>query len=112
MNFPIQLGITFVTNQNDPVPTVPPLLFGFTHSAGEIHIVDGSQTNIVYCPGHDNKNCVTGNSPLHLSEQNHLGPYFDDITFDRAQCSSSHGRTWHRCILTAPSFGLYKHNYM
>ncbi|KAJ7018464.1 alpha/beta-hydrolase [Mycena alexandri] len=85
------LGITFVTNQNDPVPTLPPLLFGFTHSAGEIHIVDGSQTTIVSCPGHDNKNCVTGNSLLHLSVQNHLGPYFglaDDITFGGDQCSS------------------------
>ncbi|KAJ7735498.1 hypothetical protein B0H16DRAFT_1467121 [Mycena metata] len=70
------------------VPTVPPLLFGFTHSAGEIHIVDGSQTNIVSCPGHDNKNCATGNSLLHISVQNHLGPYFDDITFGGDQCSS------------------------
>ncbi|KAF7342366.1 hypothetical protein MVEN_01825200 [Mycena venus] len=58
-----------------PSPLSPPLLFGFTHSAGEIHIVDASQTNIVSCPGHDNKNCATGNSLLHLSVQNHLGEF-------------------------------------
>ncbi|KAJ6459968.1 alpha/beta-hydrolase [Mycena sanguinolenta] len=81
------VGVTFMTNQNDPVPTVPPLLFGYTHSSGEVHIVDSSQTNIVSCPGHDNKNCVTGNSILDASITNHLGPYFDDITFGSSQCS-------------------------
>ncbi|KAF7342564.1 Lipase-3 domain-containing protein [Mycena sanguinolenta] len=70
------IGVTFMTNQNDPVPTVPPLLFGYTHSSGEVHIVDSSQTNIVSCPGHDNEHCVTGNSILHASITNHLGPYF------------------------------------
>ncbi|KAJ7868689.1 alpha/beta-hydrolase [Mycena leptocephala] len=81
------VGVTFVTNQNDPVPTVPPLLFGFTHSSGEIHIVDSSQQNLVACPGQDNKNCATGNSVFHASVANHLGPYFDDITFGSAACS-------------------------
>ncbi|KAJ7473546.1 alpha/beta-hydrolase [Mycena latifolia] len=81
------VGVTFVTNQNDPVPTVPPLLLGFAHSSGEIHIVDSSQTNLVSCPGHDNKHCATGNSLLHVSISNHLGPYFDDITFGGAECS-------------------------
>ncbi|KAJ7658934.1 hypothetical protein B0H14DRAFT_2659255 [Mycena olivaceomarginata] len=71
-----------------PSRPVPPLLFGYTHSQGEIHIVDGSQTNIVACPGHDNKHCTTGNSLLHLSVANHLGPYFDDITFGSDVCSS------------------------
>ncbi|KAJ7324045.1 alpha/beta-hydrolase [Mycena albidolilacea] len=82
------VGVTFVTNQNDPVPTVPPLLFGYTHSAGEVHIVDGSQTNIVSCPGHDNEHCAAGNSLLHVSLANHFGPYFDDITFGSDVCSS------------------------
>ncbi|KAJ6562181.1 alpha/beta-hydrolase [Mycena capillaripes] len=81
------LGVTFVTNQNDPVPTIPPLSFGFTHSSGEIHIVDSSQTNLVACPGQDNKNCATGNSIFHISVANHLGPYFNDITFGSAECT-------------------------
>jgi hypothetical protein len=100
-----QVGVTFVTNQNDPVPTVPPLLLGFTHSSGEIHIVDATQQNLVACPGQDNEHCATGNSLFHISIANHLGewrpcflkwliidcsrgPYFDDITFGGAECSS------------------------
>ncbi|KAJ7106652.1 alpha/beta-hydrolase [Mycena epipterygia] len=82
------VGVTFVTNQNDPVPTVPPLLLGFAHSSGEIHIVDSSQTNLVACPGQDNEHCATGNSLFHVSVANHLGPYFDNITFGSAVCSS------------------------
>ncbi|KAJ7093495.1 alpha/beta-hydrolase [Mycena epipterygia] len=82
------VGVTFVTNQNDPVPTVPPKFLGFQHPSGEIHIVDASQTNLVSCPGQDNANCATGNSLLAASVQNHLGPYFDDITFGGSQCSS------------------------
>lgn len=62
-----------MTNQNDPVPAVPPLPFGYTHSAGEVHIVDGSQTNVVSCPGHDNEHCAAGNSLLHVSLANHFG---------------------------------------
>ncbi|KAJ7887693.1 alpha/beta-hydrolase [Mycena leptocephala] len=82
------LGLTFVSNQNDPVPTVPPKFLGFQHSSGEIHIVDDSQTNLVACPGQDNANCATGNNVLAVSVQNHLGPYFNDITFGGSQCSS------------------------
>jgi hypothetical protein len=98
-----QVGVTFVTNQNDPAPNVPPLSLGFTHSSGEIHIVDATQKNLVACPGQDNEHCAAGNSILHISIQNHLGewwpyfqkwliidcsrgPYFDDITF--GHCSS------------------------
>lgn len=82
------VGVTFVTNQNDPVPTLPPLLLGFAHSSGEIHIADSSQTNLVSCPGQDNEHCATGNSIFDSSIQNHLGPYFDDVTFGSAECSS------------------------
>ncbi|KAJ7187637.1 alpha/beta-hydrolase [Mycena pura] len=81
------VGVTFVTNQNDPVPIVPPLILGFTHSSGEIHIVDSSQQNLVSCPGHDNEHCVTGHSLLDSSVANHLGPYFDDVSFGGSQCS-------------------------
>ncbi|KAJ7822760.1 hypothetical protein B0H13DRAFT_2447184 [Mycena leptocephala] len=63
------------------VPRVPAL-------EREIHIVDDSQTNLVACPGQDNANCATGNNVLAVSVQNHLGPYFNDITFGGSQCSS------------------------
>ncbi|KAJ7197978.1 alpha/beta-hydrolase [Mycena pura] len=75
----LKIGGTFVTNQNDPVPTVPPLILGFTHPSGEIHIVDSSQKNLVACPGHDNEHCVAGNSILHTDLINHFGPYFDNV---------------------------------
>jgi len=84
-----QVGVTFMTNQNDPVPTVPPKFLGFQHSSGEIHIVDDTQQNFVDCPGQDNANCATGNNVLDASVQDHLGPYFDDITFGGSQCSQS-----------------------
>ncbi|KAJ7078788.1 Alpha/Beta hydrolase protein [Mycena epipterygia] len=64
------VGVTFVTNQNDSVPTVPP------------------RTNLVACPGQDNEHCATGSSLFHASVTNHLGPYFDNITFGSAVCSS------------------------
>jgi hypothetical protein len=68
-----QVGVTFMTNQNDPVPTVPPRFLGFAHSSGEIHIVDDTQKNFVACPGQDNTNCATGNSVLSVSVSNHKG---------------------------------------
>ncbi|KAJ6459180.1 alpha/beta-hydrolase [Mycena vitilis] len=72
------VGVTFVTNQHDPVPTIPPLAFGFTHSNGEVHIIDSAQT-LVSCPGHDNKNCATGNSLFDASVANHLGAYLTPL---------------------------------
>ncbi|KAF7325447.1 Lipase-3 domain-containing protein [Mycena kentingensis (nom. inval.)] len=78
---------TFVTNQRDPVPIVPPLLFGFQHSSGEIHIADSTLTNLVACPGQDNKNCITANSLVGMSIPNNLGPYFNGIMFGGAQCA-------------------------
>ncbi|KAJ7719310.1 alpha/beta-hydrolase [Mycena metata] len=81
------VGVTFMSNQNDPVPTVPPKFLGFQHSSGEIHIVDDTQQNFIACPGQDNTNCATGNNVLASSVANHLGPYFADITFGGSQCS-------------------------
>jgi hypothetical protein len=94
-----------MTNQNDPVPTVPPRFLGFQHPSGEIHVVDDTQQNFVACPGQDNTNCATGNSVLSADVSNHkgglenivstftqltisVGPYFDDLTFARSGCSS------------------------
>ncbi|KAJ6506090.1 alpha/beta-hydrolase [Mycena vulgaris] len=81
------VGVTFMSNQNDPVPTVPPKFLGFQHTNGEIHIVDDSQKNFIACPGQDNEKCATGNSLVKTSVSNHLGPYFDDISFGGKQCS-------------------------
>jgi len=82
---------SFVTNQNDPVPTVPPRFLGFQHSQGEIHIqsVDaatGNATNIVSCPGEENDNCSDGNSLLDVSVANHIGPYFHNISMSQSNC--------------------------
>lgn len=62
-----------MTNQNDPVPTVPPRALGFVRPSGEIHVVDDTQNNFVSCPGQDNTNCATGNSLLSASVSNHKG---------------------------------------
>ncbi|CAK5266192.1 unnamed protein product [Mycena citricolor] len=80
-------GVTFMTNQHDPVPSVPPLLLEFAHPSGEIHVVDSSQRNIVSCPGQDNENCISGNSLFDVSIGDHLGPYFSDITFGSSECA-------------------------
>ncbi|KAJ7281985.1 alpha/beta-hydrolase [Mycena rebaudengoi] len=82
-----EVGITWVSNQNDVVPTVPPRFLGFQHPAGEVHIVDDSQTNFIACPGQDNENCATGNSVIAASVSDHKGPYFDDISFGGSQCA-------------------------
>jgi len=81
-----QVGVTFMTNQNDPVPTVPPRALGFVRPSGEIHVVDDTQQNFESCPGQDNTNCATGNSLLSASVSNHKGPYFDDISFGHSAC--------------------------
>ena len=47
-----------ITNQNDPVPNVPPHILDFEHPEGELHItnVDGStgDATMVACPGSEN----------------------------------------------------------
>ncbi|KAJ7913227.1 alpha/beta-hydrolase [Mycena leptocephala] len=83
-----KLGFTYVTNQRDPVPLLPPLSFGFHHSSGEIHITDSTGKDFVACPGQDNEDCITGNNVLTSNIFNHLGPYFDDISFGGRFCSS------------------------
>ncbi len=50
-------GFTHVTNQDDPVPTVPPRFLSFQHPQGEIHItkVDSSgAATLEACPGQEN----------------------------------------------------------
>ena len=101
-----------VTNQDDPVPNVPPHFLDFEHPGGELHItaVDNStgQATMVNCPGSENQvsvarrsvlqrilivsrahqNCAAGNSLLDTSIPNHLGPYFNGISFGGKACTS------------------------
>ncbi|KAI0334990.1 alpha/beta-hydrolase [Cubamyces sp. BRFM 1775] len=82
-----------VTNQKDPVPTVPPHALSFEQPQGEIHItaVDDStgDATMVACPGQENQNCSPGFSIadiVDLSIPNHLGPYLAGISFGDKQC--------------------------
>lgn len=79
-----------VSNQHDPVPIVPPRFLGFQQVSGEIHIQDvdgaGQATTVVNCPGQDNDNCAEGNDILDADVSNHLGPYFNDLSFGAKQC--------------------------
>ncbi|KZP18794.1 alpha/beta-hydrolase [Athelia psychrophila] len=86
-------NFTYVTNQHDPVPTVPPQFLSYKHSAGEIHIqavnaVTGNATSVVSCPGQENINCIDGNNPLADNTANHIGPYFNNISMSRGSCPS------------------------
>ncbi|KAK7440380.1 hypothetical protein VKT23_017016 [Stygiomarasmius scandens] len=87
-----QLGgkLSRVSNQDDPVPIVPPRTIGFRHPEGEIHIktVDGNgqATDVVSCEGQENSKCSAGNTVFTASVANHLGPYFDDISFGGKAC--------------------------
>lgn len=52
-----------VTNQNDPVPTVPPQSLSFEHPQGEIHVtsVDSSgNATLEACPGQENSVRLSG----------------------------------------------------
>ena len=69
----MQLGssLTHVTNQDDPVPILPPRFIGYQHPQGEIHInaVDGNgdATDIVACPGQENEVSKLISPNVHLN---------------------------------------------
>ncbi|KAG7094501.1 hypothetical protein E1B28_005330, partial [Marasmius oreades] len=80
-----------ITNQDDPVPRVPPQAIGYQHASGEIHIGDEKGDKIFQCPGQDNESdgCSSGNgvlSVLKLDVPDHKGPYFDGISFSGQAC--------------------------
>ncbi|KAH7874076.1 alpha/beta-hydrolase [Lentinula edodes] len=79
-----------VTDRKDPVVDLPPRLLDYYHPAGEIHIEDvdktGQATKIVACPGQENKHCAEGNSIFKDHTSDHLGPYFNDISFGQDAC--------------------------
>ncbi|RXW16228.1 hypothetical protein EST38_g9634 [Candolleomyces aberdarensis] len=68
-----------INNKNDPVPILPPRLVNltFTHTEGEIHIVNSD--GWVSCPGKENRNsqCTIGYVPSILLSDvgDHDGPY-------------------------------------
>lgn len=82
---------TRITNQDDPVPRVPPQAIGYQHASGEIHIADDKAEKNFKCPGQDNESdgCSSGNgilSVLKLDVPDHKGPYFDGISFSGSAC--------------------------
>lgn len=83
-----QLGIhfTYVTHGNDPVPNQPPRFLGYQHSAGEVYIPSSGEAGTVACAGQENLHCVGGNSVLHASISDHLGPYFSGIRMGKSAC--------------------------
>jgi len=88
-----EIGSQFfhVTNQHDPVPTVPLRDFlglDYQQPSNEVHIVsvNGAVANTVSCPGQENENCSEGNSLLDADVSNHLGPYFNSITVGASAC--------------------------
>ncbi|KAJ2922661.1 hypothetical protein H1R20_g14448, partial [Candolleomyces eurysporus] len=66
-----------IDNKNDPVPILPPRFLNFTHTEGEIHIVNSDAW--VSCPGQENSNsqCTNGYVPNILAGEvgDHQGPY-------------------------------------
>lgn len=53
---------THVTNQKDPVPSVPPRFLSYQHASGEVHItsVDSAgDGTLVACPGQENDVSLT-----------------------------------------------------
>lgn len=60
-----------MTNQNDPVPGLPPQLLEYQHSSGEVHIetVDesGEATSVVRCEGQEDSVSSSPFPPLVLA---------------------------------------------
>lgn len=58
---------------------LPFITLGFIQPQGEIHIVqsdeEGDPTQIVSCPGQENKNCSAGLSILDVVENDHFGVF-------------------------------------
>ena len=58
---------THVTNQNDPVPNVPPRFLSFQHPQGEIHITTvgtNGDATMESCPGQENEVCCCRDIPV------------------------------------------------
>ncbi|KAK0224462.1 Alpha/Beta hydrolase protein [Armillaria nabsnona] len=82
-------GFARITNKADPVPHLPPLALDFVHAQGEVHLGDAGA---VLCEGQENESdaCADGVGLLAIADGvgDHLGPYFDGISFGQAECSA------------------------
>ncbi|KAH9902453.1 alpha/beta-hydrolase [Cubamyces lactineus] len=70
------ISITHINNREDPIPVLPPVVLGFHHPSGEVHIQDSGEW--MACPGQDNpsRECATGAvSVVRFDENDHDGPY-------------------------------------
>ncbi|SJL12042.1 uncharacterized protein ARMOST_15461 [Armillaria ostoyae] len=80
-------GFARITNKADPVPHLPPLALDFVHAEGEVHLGD---VGAVLCEGQENKSdaCADGVGLLAIADGvgDHLGPYFDGISFGQDEC--------------------------
>ncbi|TBU25220.1 lipase [Dichomitus squalens] len=69
--------VNHVANKKDLVPILPPVLLGYRHISGEVHIDEANQW--INCPGHDNPStsCTVGDTNLLLDFNifDHAGPY-------------------------------------
>ncbi|PVF99846.1 lipase class 3 family protein [Serendipita vermifera] len=71
-------NLAHISNKKDPVPILPPIIFNYSHSNGEVHITE--DTGAWYsCPGHDSTetHCTRDDVPnILVSDANdHSGPY-------------------------------------
>lgn len=72
------LGGTYrMTHLDDPIPRLPPNLFGYYHTSPEYWLSDGDDTTTAYtasdviiCTGYDNSDC-NGQSALSLDFEAH-----------------------------------------
>ncbi|KAK0466696.1 Alpha/Beta hydrolase protein [Armillaria novae-zelandiae] len=82
-------GFSRITNKADPVPHLPPLVLDFVHAQGEVHLRDAGA---VLCEGQENKSdaCADGVGLLAITDgvDDHIGPYFDGISFGQEECSA------------------------
>lgn len=82
-------GFARITNKADPVPHLPPLVLDFVHAQGEVHLGDAGA---VLCEGQENKSddCADGVGALAIVDgvDDHIGPYFDGISFGQDECSA------------------------
>jgi hypothetical protein len=65
----------FFINGGDPVPKIPPTNLGFQHPAGELFQKNGTNPQVLDCPGAENENCSAGISLLKADVSAHKGPY-------------------------------------
>jgi predicted lipase len=71
------LKLTHINNKKDFIPVLPPLVLGFVHPSGEVHITESGSW--VSCSGRDNTDvqCSAGDVPNVFSGDlvDNLGPY-------------------------------------